>query len=304
MKNAREHLEKFISSKSAAGKAERTLRWYADLLGTYLDFAEANGLSWWHTESIERFQAELWQRGFKPNSVDCYYRAIRAWCNWLIKRKIMPAPSPMEALERPARPSDPVPFVTLPEFTKLLHSIKGEEWSDHRDRCLLLLMYWSGLRVAEVIGLRVADVDVAKRLVTVRRGKGGKSRLVPCAPDLGVTILAYLLARPGVVGDVLFVSNDGYGGVRGALSVDGLRQMLRRRCEAAGLRYMHPHLFRHGFAMLFLNAGMQLSAVSAAMGHSSQQITTDIYARWLSDGLCREYETARMRATSPTTHLV
>jgi integrase len=77
--------------------------------------------------------------------------------------------------------------------------------------------------------------------------------------------------------------------------VDGIRQMLRRRCQAAGLRYMHPHLFRHGFAMLFLNNGMQLSAVSAAMGHSSQQITTDIYAHWLSDGLSREYETARAR---------
>lgn len=295
MVDARELLAKFLTSKSAAGKADRTLRWYADLLGAYLDFGEENGLSWWQTEAVERFQAHLWQRGFKPNSVDCYYRAIRAWCNWLIKRKFMPAPSPMESLERPTRPSDPVPHVTLSEFTLLLRSIEGDHWADHRDRSLLLLLFWSGLRVAEVIGLRVHDVDVAKRLVTVRRGKGGKSRLVPCAPDLGPTLLAYLLARPGVVGDALFVSNDGFGGVRGRLSVDGMRQMLRRRCKTAGLRYMHPHLFRHGFAMLFLNNGMQLSAVSAAMGHSSQKITTDIYAHWLSDGLSREYETAMAR---------
>jgi len=214
----------------------------------------------------------------------------------------MPAPSPIEALERPTRPSDPVPHVTLNEFTLLLRAIQGDEWTDHRDRCLLLLMFWSGLRVAEVIGLRIVDVDVAKRLVTVRRGKGGKSRLVPCASDLGVNMVAYLLSRPGVVGDVLFVSNDGYGGVRGALTVGGLRQMLYRRCKAAELRYMHPHLFRHGFAMLFLNNGMPLSAVSAAMGHSSQQITTDIYAHWLTDGLSREYDTARARVEriSPT----
>jgi integrase len=295
MSDSRDLLAKFLTAKSAAGKATRTLRWYADLIGAYLDFVEATGLDWWQTEAVERFQAHLWQRGFKPNSVDCYYRAIRAWCNWLVKRKLMPSPSPVDAMERPTRPSDPVPFVSLSEFTILLRSIEGDHWADHRDRCLLLLLFWSGLRVAEVIGLRVADVDVAKRLVTVHRGKGGKSRLVPCAPDLGPTLLAYLLARPGVVGDVLFVSNDGFGGVRGSLGVDGLRQMLRRRCKAAGLRYMHPHLFRHGFAMLFLNNGMQLSAVSAAMGHSSQQITTDIYAHWLSDGLSREYETARAR---------
>jgi integrase len=295
MSDSREHLAKFLTAKSAAGKATRTLRWYGDLIGAYLDYGEDHGLSWWHTETMERFQAHLWQRGFKPNSVDCYYRAIRAWCNWLVKRKLMPAPSPVEAMERPARPSDPVPHVTLSEFTLLLKSIEGDDWTACRDRSLLLLLYWSGLRVAELLGLRVADVDVAKRLVTVHRGKGGKSRLVPCAPDLAVNLLAYLLARPGVVGDALFVSNDGYGGVRGSLTVDGIRQMLRRRCKAAGLRYMHPHLFRHGFAMLFLNNGMQLSAVSAAMGHSSQQITTDIYAHWLSDGLSREYETARAR---------
>lgn len=296
MSDPRELLERFITAKRAAGKAARTLRWYADLLGAYLDYAEQNSISWWQTESIECFQAHLWQRGFKPNSVDCYYRAIRAWCNWLVKRRAMPAPSPLEAMERPARPSDPVNHVTLSEFTKLLRGIEGDEWTDQRDRCLLLLLFWSGLRVAELVGLTVPDVDVAKRLVTVHRGKGGKSRLVPCAPDLGATLLAYLLARPPMAGDALFASNDGYGGVRGNLGVVGVRLMLRRRCKAAGLRYMHPHLFRHGFAMLFLNSGMPISAVAAAMGHSDPKVTTDIYAHWLTEGLTREYESARARA--------
>jgi integrase/recombinase XerC len=304
MSDPRQLLDRFITAKSAAGKADRTLRWYADLLGAYLEYVEAHGLDWWQTESVESFQAHLWLRspkgrkrqvGFKPNSVDCYYRALRAWCNWLVRRKLMPGPSPMEAVERPTRPSDPVGYVTLPEFTLLLHSIKGDEWTDQRDRCLLMLMFWSGLRVAELTSLRVADVDIAKRLVTVHRGKGGKSRIVPCAPDLGMAMLAYLMARPAFAGDALFASNDGYGGVRGELGVVGVRLMLRRRCKDAGLRYMHPHLFRHGFAMLFLNNGMQLSAVSAAMGHSDPKVTTDIYAHWLTDGLSREYDLARTR---------
>ena len=300
MNEARQLLERFLTAKSAAGKAPRTLRWYTDLLTHYLEFVEETAgntpNAWWQTETIECFQADLRLRRFKSNTLDCYYRAMRCWCNWLIRRKLMPAPSPVEAMERPARPSDPVAYVTLPELTMLLHAIKGNEWTDQRDRCLLLLMFWSGLRVAEMCGLRVDDVDVARKLVTVRRGKGGKSRLVPCAPDLGINLFAYLAGRPGVVGDALFVSNDGYGGVRGALTVDGLRQMLRRRCKAAGVRYMHPHLFRHGFAMLLLNNGMQLSAVAAAMGHSSPQTTIDIYAHWIVDGVSREYETARARA--------
>ena len=262
MASPRELLDRFITAKRAAGKSGRTLRWYADLIGQYLAHAEGNDLAWWQTESVEHFQAHLWLRsprlrskqvGFKPNSIDCYYRALRAWCNWLVRRKLMAGPSPIEEIERPSRPNDPVDHVTLPEFTLLLQSIAGEEWPEQRDRCLLLLMFWSGLRVGELIGLCPPDVDVAKRLVTVRRGKGGKSRLVPCSPELAGSLLAYLLARPAVVGDLLFVSNDGNGGARGALSVEGVRQMLRRRCKAAGLRYMHPHLFRHGFAMLLLN---------------------------------------------------
>lgn len=305
MSDPRDLLERFMTAKSAAGKAARTLRWYSDLLGEYIGYVEAHGLDWWQTEAVEQFQAHLWSRspkgrkqqvGFKPNSVDCYYRALRAWCNWLVKRKIMAGPSPMAAMERPARPSDPTAYVMLEEFTLLLRSIKGDEWTASRDRCLLMLLFWSGLRVAELTHLRVADVDVAKRLVMVRRGKGGKSRLVPCAPDLGVTLLAYLVARPAVVGDALFVGNDGYGGVRGTLGVVGVRLMLKRRCQAAGLRYMHPHLFRHGFAMLFLNSGMPISAVAAAMGHASPQTTIDIYAHWTTDGMSREYESARARA--------
>ena len=163
MSDPRELLDRFVTAKSASGKAERTLRWYTDLLGAYLDHVEANRLDWWQTEAVESFQAALWLRspkgrkqqvGFKPNSIDCYYRALRAWCNWLTKRKLMPAPSPVEAMERPARPQDPVDHVTLAEFNLLLSSIKGEEWMDSRDRCLLLLMFWSGLRVAELTSLR------------------------------------------------------------------------------------------------------------------------------------------------------
>ena len=288
-------MERFLVSKTAAGMSERTLYWYADLLGEYLDYVEANRLIWWRTEAVESFHAHLWKRGFKPNSVDCYYRALRAWFNWLLRRNLMQPPSPIDAMERPTKPTEPINYVTLVEFTSLLQSIVGEGWMEQRDRCLLLLMYWSGLRVAELVALRVPDVDVARRLVMVRRGKGGKSRLVPCSTDLSVPLVAYLLARPAIVGDALFASNDGYGGVRGDLGVCGVRLMLRRRCKAAGLRYMHPHLFRHGFAMLFLNNGMQLSAVSAAMGHSDTKVTTDIYAHWLTEGMSREYDSARAR---------
>jgi integrase len=160
---------------------------------------------------------------------------------------------------------------------------------------LLLLLYWSGLRVSELVGLHLPDVDTAAQLVTVRHGKGGKDRIIPCVPEIRRELLAYLMARPAWSGPEIFLSNDGYGGARGALTAEGVRQMLRRRCRLTHLRHMNPHAFRHGFAMAMLNSGMQMSAVSDVMGHSSEQMTASIYARWLTAGLSREYHQARAR---------
>ena len=78
---------------------------------------------------------------------------------------------------------------------------------------------------------------------------------------------------------------------------EGVRMMLRRRCEAAGIRYASPHAFRHGFAMAWLNAGMHMSAVAAVMGHSSQAVTEAVYAHWQTESLSREYAQALRRLT-------
>lgn len=70
--------------------------------------------------------------------------------------------------------------------------------------------------------------------------------------------------------------------------------MLERRCAHAGVRYLRPHLWRHGFAMAMLNAGAELSAVGAMLGHSSTKVTKAVYARWLVYGLRRQYEAAAL----------
>ena len=77
--------------------------------------------------------------------------------------------------------------------------------------------------------------------------------------------------------------------MRGPLTTDGLRSVLRRLCKRAKVPYLHPHAWRHGFAMLFLNEGANLSAVSAMMGHSNTSVTQSVYASWQTRGLLREY---------------
>jgi integrase/recombinase XerC len=125
--------------------------------------------------------------------------------------------------------------------------------------------------------------------VLVRHGKGQKARVVPTAPTVAALLLDYLYSRPAYTGPELLLSADGANGVRGPLTTDGLRQVLKRLCRNAGVPYLHPHAWRHGFAMLFLNEGTSLSAVSAMMGHSNTAVTQTVYASWQTRGLLREY---------------
>lgn len=294
-----EALAAFLQSRSAKGCATNTVEWYRQQIEEFHAWLLAqawNGGRWLRPETIEGFLAAERARGMKPGTVQARYRALLAFFSWLSTRGYLGAePSPLGLVERPRVPEDVRDYVRPEEMRALLSRLPDETWTDLRDRLILLILFWSGLRVKELCSLALPDVDPRTELVTVRRGKGGKSRIVPCAPEVPEVLLSYLYQRPAWRGPELLLSNDGAGGVRGALTPEGVRQMLRRRCALAGLRYLHPHAWRHGFAMAFLNAGAEMSSISAMMGHSSTNLTERIYARWLTDGLSAEYGRALAR---------
>lgn len=290
-------LERFVVAKTAAGLSARSLDWYREQIGQYLRWIGRNAVSRERAlqpASVEAYLADQRKTGFKPATLRARYRALSVWCNWLVARKFVAA-SPLADIEPPRIPREAIEYVTLDEFRRVYEAIHGNDWTSLRDRCILLILFWSGLRVSELCALAVHDVDTRNRLITVRRGKGGKGRIVPCPRELNGLIVGYLYARPPFDGPALFVGNDGQDGVRGPLTDAGVRQMLRRRCDEAGARRLTPHDFRHGYAMALLNAGMDMSALSATMGHGSVKVTESIYARWLTEGITREYDEARAR---------
>lgn len=106
----------------------------------------------------------------------------------------------------------------------------------------------------------------------------------------------YLSVRPAYNGTRLFIARDKASHrPRGPLAYDGLKEMLRRRCKAAGLPHYSAHKFRHGYAMAFANASMPLSALAATMGHSSVNVTERFYARWQTTHLSTVYQQAAKR---------
>lgn len=293
-------LRRFLIAKEAANRSPSTIHWYDAQITGFLLWLDVPDL---HADDlpalIDRHLADERRRGVKPSTVAARYRALSAWLNWCSRRKLIER-NPIPELDKPSVPKEQARHVTLEECTRILESIASADWADHRDRLLVLLLFFSGLRASEVTHLHVTDVDSRAGTVLVRNGKGGKARIVPTAPQVGAVLLDYIYSRPAWGGPELWLSADGSGGVRGPLTTDGLRQVLKRLCRQAGVEYLHPHAWRHGFAMTFLNAGAPLSAVSAMMGHSNTTVTQQVYASWQTRGLLREYEGALSRIQGHT----
>jgi site-specific recombinase XerD len=135
-----------------------------------------------------------------------------------------------------------------------------------RDRAIAGLMLLSGLRSAEVLGLRVADADIGRGWVRVT-GKGGKERRVPVDPDVAGLIQSYLLAeRPETASPALFIVAKGPH--RGQpLTAAGLRRVFRYHREISGVAAGHPHALRHSFGTALAEAGVDLPVLQALMGH-------------------------------------
>jgi site-specific recombinase XerD len=177
----------------------------------------------------------------------------------------------------------------LPETTrsadldKELAALEGEGPIPLRNRALVELVYSAGLRSAEAVGLDLADVDFEQELVHVRRGKGGKERVVPLGEEAAHWVSRYLHeARPALAAganDALFLS------VRG------------RRLDTSTLRRLapHPHRLRHAFATHLLEGGADLRTIQELLGHSSLS-TTQIYSHVDARRLRKVYDSAHPRS--------
>jgi len=290
-------LARFLLAKKSIGCTTNTLDWYQGRIKDYLDWCHRVGLEYKKPNTVEEYIVSLRTRKLASSTVFGSFTALSAWFKWALRRGLLDE-NPFDHLERPKQIRKIKNRVSKAEFVTLYRSIVVNKWSDQRDKCMLLVMFYSGLRLTETVSLLPTDVNLDQRLITVQSGKGEKARAVPCHPALVDELPLYYEMRPPFGSDYLFVANDGHDRVRGALSIDGLRMMLIRRWRSAGLPYRSPHAFRHAFAVEFLNNGMEMSAVAAALGHASVKTTEKEYAFWLTAGIQREYDEALSRMKS------
>lgn len=185
-------------------------------------------------------------------------------------------------------------FLTIPEVERLLDLPRGEDARGKRDKAMLELLYATGLRVSELVSLRVSDVNLEEGFLLCR-GKGGKERIVPLGHSACEAVRMYLTtARPELLKretDALFLTYRG-----GFFTRQGFWKMLKAYGERAGLTTkISPHVLRHSFATHLLEGGADLRSVQIMLGHS-QITTTQIYTHVSRQKLRQVYDRFHPRA--------
>jgi len=284
----------------ARRRAAKTLAWYSEQLRAFDVWRQTHGRgdNLPAADELDAYIADQHAADLRPATVHARFRSIRSVFNFLERRrKIAPSDNAIKLLDAPSVPREARRAPSVAQMDALLACIDADtHWLARRDRLIILLLGYSGLRVGEVCGLCAGDIDEVDCSVLVRRGKGEKARRVPCPVDTIHALREYMQARPGGDAERLFVACDGRASSAGApLTTEGVRQMLIRRCRRAGMGYYSPHAFRHAFAMWLLNGGARLTTVSAAMGHSDPSTTARVYAHTTIETVRREYQEALAR---------
>jgi site-specific recombinase XerD len=229
----------------AANKAPRTIGGYLEavaLLDRFLaEQGMPRGVATVRREHIESFIIHMQERGFRPSSIANRFRSLRVFFNWLVSEDEISS-SPMARMPAPAIPEIPVPLLTQEQVEAVLATCDGTTLEERRDLAILRVLIDGGLRRAECVGLRLADVDFDHDQLWVEQGKGRRSRPVAMHAKTARALDRYLRLRPRHPHhheEALFL------GKRGALGDGGLLQLVRRRGAQAGIIGLHPHALRH-----------------------------------------------------------
>jgi integrase/recombinase XerC len=214
--------------------------------------------------------------------------ALRSCFRFLVRRGVLEG-NPAREARSPRQPRRLVTFLPIDEATQLVdgRGVGGE--SRARDVAILELLYASGLRVSELAGLDLDDLDRTERTLRVL-GKGRKERIVPYG-DAAAGALERWLGKRGEASGAVFTNARG-----GRLTVRSIHTIVRRAARAAGItRRVSPHTLRHTFATHLLDGGADLRAIQELLGHSRLS-TTQRYTHVGAEQLMKVYDRAHPRA--------
>ncbi|MDR0435006.1 MAG: tyrosine-type recombinase/integrase [Gracilibacteraceae bacterium] len=246
--------------------------------------------------TVRYYTRALMTAGLARRTIARHVAAIRSFCKYLCREEILKVnPARKLLIPKQAR--------TLPRFLYREHTEKllavpdarpgraGNKEREGRDRVILEFLYGSGLRVSELVGLNVGDLDLTEQIARVT-GKGRRQRIVPLTDPAVSAARLYLAARRPAAGETALLLNR--NGRR--LSARTVRTDLARLADAARLhQHVHPHMLRHSFATHLLDGGADLRSVQELLGHKRLS-STQIYTHLTKEKIRAVYMDAHPRA--------
>jgi len=262
----------------ARNLAPRTIEAYLDSAQAFTRWLADTGREQDVTQlgqgDIEDYLNSMHDRGCKPSTVSRDYRHLRQFFRWAVMDETL-TESPMAKMTPPKVPDTTVPVITDDQRTALLKACEGTDFAARRDYALIRFMLATGVRLAEVAGLTLAELDMKTDIATVL-GKGRKYRGVPFGNRTHEALRRYLKARrlhPKADADALWL------GRLGPLKATGIQQIIERRSKQAGIDPpLHPHQLRHTFAHDYMaNDGLESDLMLLAGWNSRTML--DRYGR-------------------------
>ena len=279
-------------------RSELTVRNYEKSLRdleSYFKNRESH-LSWESVDSdiIRDWMESMMDKGDMASTVNNSLSAVRSFFRFALARGLV-AKDPAHTVKGPKKQKPLPQFVREGEMDRLidLPQMWGDSYSDLRARTIIILLYETGIRLAELIGLNDQDIDFASHQLKVT-GKRNKQRIIPFGEELETTLRTYMQQRddqPLKLEPALLINDKG-------------RRMTRHQVESivkkglakvTTLKKKSPHVLRHSFATAMLNNGAGLESVRKLLGHESVA-TTEIYTHTTFEQLKRVYENAHPRA--------
>ncbi|RMH68537.1 MAG: tyrosine recombinase XerC [Gemmatimonadetes bacterium] len=259
-------------------------------------------------QDVRAFMSDLYEQDFTKKSIARKLSTLRSFFNFLCDRKVITI-NVAAQIASPKIEKKLPEFLNVPQISRLVEMPDLDTVQGLRDRAMLEMMYGTGVRVSELVGLNVGDVDLDQNLVRIL-GKRRKERIVPMGEGAIVATRAYLARREEYIErakgmkqnwkdgrriridhDALFLSRYG-----NRLTVSSVQYMLNRHIEKlAEVSHISPHTLRHSFATHLLDAGADLRSIQELLGHESLA-STEVYTHVATKRLREIYNMAHPRA--------
>lgn len=249
----------------------------------------------WNTRTLRAFLAWLHEQNYAKRTIARRLAAVRSFGKFLCRQGVLKS-NPAEALRGPRQDKHLPHFLTLDDVTRLLNAAGLTTPLGRRDRAILETLYSAGLRVSELVGLNINDLDLGDGVAIVR-GKGKKERLALLGDPAKLAIKTWLHDRQSLLAArhketaAVFLNKSG-----GRLTTRSVGRLIEKLLKTAGLDpRTTPHTLRHSFATHLLDAGADIRGVQELLGHKSLS-TTQIYTHITTTRLQQSYHKAHPRA--------